>query len=293
LKIEIFNLTLVFTVMVTTSCASLSKNKVAWRDEKSLHHVKEGKDFYNKGDWERAIGHYKRALDIIVRRGENVNQSVADLLDEIGLAYYYNGNYDDALVHHRKSLELRVKLLGPNHLSAAKNYHNIGMVFKETGDYEKAIEFLNKSVEIKKDQLSAFHPALIKTYAALGDTYKQMKDYDNALIYYQKLLAVNVKNMRTIDRRNLAVNYNRFGALHLEKKEFGAALNFFTKSLTIYQKFFSEDHTGVGMAYYNIGLTYQREGDNDNAIVYFEKAAEHGHSAAEKCLQKLKRPSSL
>jgi len=95
----------------------------------AIHFCNLGVAWYEEGDFERAIEHYKRALWL------NPNYEAA--YNNLGVAYAKQGDFGKAIECYKKAA-----ILKPNFAAA---YNNTGVAFYKLGYLEKAIEYFEKA----------------------------------------------------------------------------------------------------------------------------------------------------
>ena len=71
--------------------------------------------YYNKGEYDKAIELYRKALEIKEKVLGKEHPSTATSYNNIGLAYYNKGKYDKAMEFYRKAEKIREQKLGPDH----------------------------------------------------------------------------------------------------------------------------------------------------------------------------------
>jgi tetratricopeptide (TPR) repeat protein len=101
-----------------------------------------GLTFGNLGQWEKAIEHYTRAVEL--RRKAPT--------DPYGLDYYYDylaeGYFKDGRFKEAEKIYLRILELQPNN---AEYQDKIGFVYSQLGDYNKAADHFQKAVVLRPD----------------------------------------------------------------------------------------------------------------------------------------------
>ncbi len=141
--------------------------------------------FYQRGDAEKAIGVFRKFLNI--SQGTRNKRAIAAANHNMGLAYLAQGDYDHALSKLEESLrifdEIGDRLASGNNLSSIGNIHSI------RGDFEKAISlyerFLARSEEI------GYQRGISMSYLNLGSAYKEMGEYEKAFDYTRKKLEMS------------------------------------------------------------------------------------------------------
>jgi transitional endoplasmic reticulum ATPase len=165
-------------------------------DAKTYHQM--GNDYYERGDYDRAIENYNMAIllnpvfsEAYFNRAlsyyqlKNFDKSVADYTKAIELdphnpiiynnrgdAYYRKQDFQSAVKDYDKAISLN-----PNYLKA---FYNRGLSYASIEEYEKAIDDFSKVVELKPDFAEAHHlRGLAREYA--GDLAGAVTDYEKAL----------------------------------------------------------------------------------------------------------------
>ncbi|NYZ77510.1 tetratricopeptide repeat protein, partial [Candidatus Micrarchaeota archaeon] len=168
-------------------------------DAKTYHQL--GNDYYEKGDYDRAIENYNMAIllnpvfsEAYFNRAlsyyqlKNFEKSVSDYTKAIELdphnpiiynnrgdAYYRKQDFQSAIKDYDKAINLN-----PNYLKA---FYNRGLSYASIEEYEKATEDFSKVIELKPDFAEAYHlRGLAKEYAG---------EITNAIVDYEKALELN------------------------------------------------------------------------------------------------------
>ena len=154
-----------------------------------------GLAYDNKGDYDKAIEYYKKALKIILRKLGSEHPNVAIYYNNLGFAYREKGDYDKAIEYFQKALKIGLRKLGSEHPNVAFYYNNLGKTYNNKGDYDKAIEYLQKALKIGLRKLGSEHPNVAITYNNLGLAYDNKGDNDKAIEYYKKALKIGRKRL--------------------------------------------------------------------------------------------------
>jgi tetratricopeptide (TPR) repeat protein len=117
-----------------------------------------GMAYRSKGEYDRAIEYYQKALKIDLKKLGPEHPNVAALYNNIGLAYGSKGEYDRAIEYYQKALKIDLKKLGPEHPGTARVYNNIGEAYDSKGEYDRAIEYFQKALKIGIKRLGKNHP---------------------------------------------------------------------------------------------------------------------------------------
>mgnify|MGYP000869489506 CR=1 FL=1 len=108
---------LIITIIVNMSCfisACGSKQKA---------HFNRGLAYYNRGQLERSIAEYQKAIQI--------KPDFAQARNNLGNVYYNQSKLEEAVVEYQRAIAIN-----PNH---AKAHYNLGVVYHQQGELEQAI----------------------------------------------------------------------------------------------------------------------------------------------------------
>ncbi|MBU0527497.1 MAG: AAA family ATPase [Candidatus Micrarchaeota archaeon] len=160
-----------------------------------------GNDYYEKGDYDRAIENYNMAILL--------NPIFSEAYFNRALSYYQLKNFDKSIADYTKSMELdpqnpiiynnrgdafyrkqdfqsavkdydKAISLNPNYLKA---FYNRGLSYASIEEYEKAVEDFSKVIKLKEDFAEAYH--------LRGLAYEYAGTMSNAIADYEKALELN------------------------------------------------------------------------------------------------------
>jgi SpoVK/Ycf46/Vps4 family AAA+-type ATPase len=160
-----------------------------------------GNDYYEKGDYDKAIENYNMAILL--------NPVFSEAYFNRALSYYQLKNFDKSVADYAKSLELdpqnpiiynnrgdafyrkqdfqsaikdydKAITLNPNYLKA---FYNRGLSYASVEEYEKAVEDFTKVITLKADFAEAYH--------LRGLAYEYAGSISSAITDYQKALELN------------------------------------------------------------------------------------------------------
>jgi len=129
----------------------------------------QGIAWYNKGDYDRAISDYSKAIEL--------NPKNADTYNNRGIAWAKKGNHDRAISDFNKAIELNSK-----HPDA---YNNRGIAWYDKGDHGLAISDFSKAIEL--------NPRYADAYGARGNAWIKKGDDERAASDYNKAIELNPK----------------------------------------------------------------------------------------------------
>ena len=202
---------------------------------RSLLLYNRGEILYSKGDYDRALRYYRKALEIREKSFGSEHTGVASTLNNIGNVFFRLREYEKALEYYRKSQVIKEKVLGSEHPLVALSLNNIGMVFAEQGEYERALESYYETLAIWEKALGFEHPHVAGLMHNLGWVFWKRSDYDKALDYFRKSLAVDEKLLGA-EHPNVAESLRDIGILLIDKRMPQQALEPLERSWRICRK---------------------------------------------------------
>jgi transitional endoplasmic reticulum ATPase len=160
-----------------------------------------GNDYYEKGDYDKAIENYNMAILL--------NPVFSEAYFNRALSYYQLKNFDKSIADYTKSMELdpqnpiifnnrgdafyrkqdfqsaikdydKAITLNPNYLKA---FYNRGLSYASVEEYEKAVEDFSKVIKLKADFAEAYH--------LRGLAFEYAGNMSNAIVDYEKALSLN------------------------------------------------------------------------------------------------------
>ncbi len=160
-----------------------------------------GNDYYEKGDYDKAIENYNMAILL--------NPVFSEAYFNRALSYYQLKNFDKSVADYTKSMELdpqnpiiynnrgdafyrkqdfqsaikdydKAIALNPNYLKA---FYNRGLSSASVEEYEKAVEDFSKVIKLKPDFAEAYH--------LRGLAFEYAGSISSAITDYQKALELN------------------------------------------------------------------------------------------------------
>jgi tetratricopeptide (TPR) repeat protein len=110
-----------------------------------------GDDYRELGRFDEAIATYKRAVDndVAVFGGETAE--VANVIQNLGLAYERNHDDKDAVEQWKHGLAIREHVLGPKHPQVAMSLGALAQNDADHGRHQQAIDELNRAIPMVAD----------------------------------------------------------------------------------------------------------------------------------------------
>ncbi|MCK4718326.1 MAG: tetratricopeptide repeat protein [Thermoplasmata archaeon] len=213
------------------------------------------------GDWEEAIGFYKRSMS----RARPIKYELkeAEALRSLGHIYKRRNNWDDATRYFKKSLALSNHMRDNTGISDANR--GLGYVEWRKGRYEGALEYYGRAMEAARKAgddvaVGTTHLEFGLVHSDIGQLEKAKEEYLNAI---EVLTAAR-------EYQQAARAYNNLGDLYLQSEEFDEAIECFSKCREESTKI--NHQMMIGWGWFNEGECMIKKGDPKGGIEYCKKA---------------------
>lgn len=117
-----------------------------------------GVAWYEKGDYDKAIKYYKRAVEL--------NPDFVEAHNNLGVSYAKQGNYNQAIECYKKATK--------KDLNYATPFSNIGVAFYRLGYLEKAVKYFEKAIAADPKYERAYNYKVV-VLMKKGDRKKALK----------------------------------------------------------------------------------------------------------------------
>ena len=132
----------VITVLV---CSSQTPAKANMQKSRALKLVSEGSDYFLKGEYEKAIGPYQKALDL-EKENPTLDKTIWKVLvDNLGMSYGISGSLDKA----KEIFEYGIS----KDADYPMFYYNMACTYGEKKDMDKAIEYLKAAFDRRENMI--------------------------------------------------------------------------------------------------------------------------------------------
>jgi len=186
-KIIILN----FALLLTTLCATAQQDTLFF---------KQGKEYYKKGNYKKAIKYYTKAIKI------NPKYELGYI--NRGISYGQRKKYEKALTDYNTSLNLNPK--------SSDTYKAIGVLYEMKKNPEMALINYDKAIQL--DSLNAF------AYNNKGTIFCEREDYKKGEYYFLKAIKYGSKE-------EIGLFYFNLGHLHLLMKKHEKAIEELSHSI--------------------------------------------------------------
>ncbi len=174
-------------VAVDPKLAGKSKRKLS-RLERRRRLVRSAKEnmrlgykAYKKRNYEKAIGHFKKAEKAYRILKDPLRLSIA--LNNLGTCYIAQEEYDTAYKYSKKSLKLKKKLNDAEGIANSNN--NLGVIYYHKGKYRKAVKYLLRAQKTF-DAMNRRDAIVATSLLNLANSYQKLDEPDEALTYQRE-----------------------------------------------------------------------------------------------------------
>lgn len=181
----------------------------------------------------RADGKIKDAIKyaqaaLVVARAKDDRRDEATVLGFIGALYIESGKQKEAIVCIFESKKLLEKLRDT--IGTADAYFNLGLLVGRMHEIARRadIRYLEKALRIYKS--AKRYDDAGRTCLFLGYSYAARNEFDTAIGYIDSAVKIAKSNDDIVGQ---ALAYKAYGDIHIEKKEYVNAENFYKHVLTI------------------------------------------------------------
>ncbi|CAF3200840.1 unnamed protein product [Rotaria socialis] len=209
------------------------------------HHTKETKEYNlsvcyvnlgnvaeRKGDFNRGLVWYQRALCIRLQLRRSNDPSIADIHNLVGASYYRKGEYKSAIESYNEALKIYRHNYGEDHTKLAVVFSNIAAVYLKQEKYLEALDCQKKVLNIYKKNLHENHYLLGGLHTNMATAYLYLHNSDLALEHFNQALTIFQKTLPP-NHPDFAAIYNNMGTIYIEKRNLQQALAYYEKAAVI------------------------------------------------------------
>jgi tetratricopeptide (TPR) repeat protein len=150
--------------------------------------------FYHqkRGDYDKAIPLYERALSKYESDLGSESLLVARCLHNMGWSYYSLGEFRIAKLSYNRALHIYGKKLDPEHLRIAQALSALGEVYMAIGDYNEAESLFQNALDIRRKHFPVQDTQEISnSLFDLAWLYQVRGEYARAIPLYQRAIATH------------------------------------------------------------------------------------------------------
>ena len=214
------------SALIYSEKAWLLSQKINDKDLIGFSGLYQGKAYYFKGDYNKALSYYLPAYDY---SKETKNMRLMFSLDEaLTFAYFYSGNAEITKNHLEVIISHLQYLPDTNYLA----YFTIGIGYfsRYLELYEQAIVFLLQYEKLYLARPTSAKP-LALCYGHLGYCYEQIGEFNKAIKYYRADIELNSQ----LDQNTRSYLY--MGNLYVKMDSLSKAIHYYKEAIKFYNDF--------------------------------------------------------
>lgn len=223
--------------------------------------VKNGIEASNKGDYDIAENHFKKAMEIYLLEEDTTKWIEAQM--NYGDLMVNTGNVRDGLNLFLSIHQEFATYISKSTLSRLKN--RIGYAYRHLEQNDQSKKYYLESLELAQNLNDSLFTARLQNN--LSYIYQSAGNYETALSYQQKAKQV-FESMNRKDPLSKVLNGMFLNMMRLEL--FSQAEKYIRKSLVIREEL--GDPAQLDIAYHNLAWNFERQGQRDSAIIYYQKS---------------------
>jgi serine phosphatase RsbU (regulator of sigma subunit)/Flp pilus assembly protein TadD len=220
---------------------------------------------YSCNDYEKAIEHFSRSLDI--SKKSNNRSGEAASLNRIGNTLQLMGKYQEAMSNYEQALIINREL--DNTIEIARTLTNLGSIFRLYGNYEKAINLHLEALELYEGVNN--NEGIAWSALNIARLFRMMKNYTKAFEYVNQSLEIYQKIAFELENNTgVTLCLKETGDIYFEKGEFEKAIEYSEQVLQINKQ--SQNWQGYSNSLSTLGKIYFQQSDFGESSKYFSEA---------------------
>lgn len=244
-----------------------------------------GNFFNGKGDYGKSLEYDEKSLAIVEKISPR-HPFIANCYNAISVNYAALGEEDKSFAYSQKALKLSEKAYGEDNPEMGVFYNAYAIKLQEharatsdAGLLIQAVSYYNKTIDLGV-KYKIFDEHLVSTCYEFGSLFlefgpegwiKNMIISSNSQDEYDRVIAILIKASN--DSVPLDLGKTIYPEYNGVKKVNDAARLYFNMALFIKQNVAGVKEDGfIANLYHGIGISYQRDGDSQEAKKYFKKA---------------------
>lgn len=159
-----YPVSVIVVFMLYSSSLGQAQGEPAQEPKEFLEIQRTGASYYNRGEYEKAIVAYKRAIEI--------NPDSTEVYFHLGMAYSSLGKYKEAVEAYTRAVRIK-----PDYAAA---HYNLGHAYSNLNRHDKAIKAFRQSIQYDPDNVEAYL-ALANAYFDSGNEERAVNTFEAAI----------------------------------------------------------------------------------------------------------------
>ena len=230
-----------------------------------------------KGLHEKALKHYNKELNFLLKNKEEYKSDLAIVYNNIGYVYsnLYDSSsknvyYNKAINNYELSLKIRKKIFGKNHPSTAISYNNLGQLYNNNLDLIESEKFHEKSLEIRLKIFGENSPTDV-SYNNISLLHSEKGDLRSAINFGEKALSIRIKEFG-FNSPKTSTSFNNLSWYYFKLENYKKSLSCVKNAIKIRKKTFGPLSLDLASSYILLSVIYTEIKQYEDAINYESKA---------------------
>lgn len=237
--------------------------------------------FLDTGDYAAARTELQTAVDCLSKTEGGDRRYYVGALSNLGGALHQLGEYTEAMKAYRKALAEYERPTEPKRSAPPQLLSNLAALHVELDDTDTALKLYQDAEDVLKTGNRLDYAQLLGNrgmlHQRLAKRSGRQEDYNQAEDLYRRALTIRQaeadKGGIRKDHPLLGRSYTHLATLHSEMGRFKEAEEEFRKAIDLIVKSLGKGHLFVADATNNLGWVHLKNGNAEEALATFEKAA--------------------
>ncbi len=214
----------------------------------------------SKGDYPRALGFYKKALNRAVLSENKGGMSMA--YNNMGMIYEITGEYPKALDYYQKSLKIDEELNDSS--GVANSYMQLGNIHEILGDTAKAMQYYTQS----KEMAARLGENILMIYSSISIGYI-LENQGYIIEAYDVFLKALKLSEEILEQEAILLSSMMMGIINCDLEEYEESEYYLTRALKLSRELGSTTHERY--VNYHFGELYFKKGNFAKAYGFCQK----------------------
>ena len=232
--------------------------------------------FFVRGDYERALRSYERALAIFEASAANdarYKQDQGKVHSHLGPLFQELGQYSTARYHYERSLAILLETAGSADAQVAMARNNLATLMTKIGDNDAALRLYRESLSGLERQLGPEHPLIATSKHNLAELNQRIGRDGEAIELYRQSAALKEKTLGPA-HPSLALTLGNLSYLYTDRGEIDAAESLAKRALDIHERALGARHVDLVYSLISLGRAQAARGDTAAARQTLTRALE-------------------
>ena len=235
--------------------------------------MNQGKEYYNQGNYPKAIESFLEAKEIYQKTVGKDHPSYAASLNNLALLYTYMGNYSAAEPLYLEAKTICERVPGKDHPSYVASLNNLALLYQSMGNYAAAVPLYRESKAIwERVPEGKDHPNYATSLNNLALLYESMGNYSAAEPLFLEAKAIFERIPGGKDHPYYAASLNNLALLYQSMGNYGAAEPLVLEAKAIIERVRGKDHPDYATSLNNLALLYTYMGNYSAAKPLYREA---------------------